>query len=117
MSPVADAPHERTRDRHASRCLKWSEIDWAAPPALRAQKPKTPIGPVVLKMEDLKKYYSTGGGAFGGGAKKLVKANETLSFEAHEGETLAIVFSLSLILGSEISTSSAKSVLTESRHV
>ena len=78
-------------DRHASRCLKWSEIDWAAPPALRAQKPKTPIGPVVLKMEDLKKYYATGGGAFGGGAKKVVKANETLSFEAHEGETLAIV--------------------------
>ena len=78
-------------DRHASRCLKWSEIDWAAAPALRTQKPKTPIGPVVLKMEDLKKYYSTGGGAFGGGAKKVVKANETLSFEAHEGETLAIV--------------------------
>ncbi len=78
-------------DRHASRCLKWDQIDWAAPPAARIQKPKTPIGPVVLKMEDLKKYYSTSSGAFGGGAKKVVKANETLSFEAHEGETLAIV--------------------------
>ncbi len=85
MSPVPNG------DRHASRCLKWAEIDWAAPPAARIQKPKTPIGPVVLKMEDLKKYYATGGGAFGGGAKKVVKANETLSFEAHEGETLAIV--------------------------
>jgi len=77
--------------RHASRCLKWAEIDWAAPPAAKIQKPKTPIGPVVLKMEDLKKYYAAGGGAFGGGAQKLVKANESLSFEAHEGETLAIV--------------------------
>ena len=28
---------------------------------------------------------------FGGGAKKVVKANETLTFEAREGETLAIV--------------------------
>jgi peptide/nickel transport system ATP-binding protein len=42
-------------------------------------------------MEDLKKYYSVSAGAFGGGAKKVVKANETLSFEAREGETLAIV--------------------------
>lgn len=78
-------------DRHASRCLKWGEIDWNAPPAARIQKPKTPIGPVVLKMTDLKKYYSTSSGAFGGGTQKVVKANETLSFEAREGETLAIV--------------------------
>jgi peptide/nickel transport system ATP-binding protein len=85
MEPVPEG------DRHASRCLKWAEIDWAAPPRLKARKQKTPIGKVVLKMEDLKKYYSISGGAFGGGMKKVVKANETLSFEAHEGETLAIV--------------------------
>jgi peptide/nickel transport system ATP-binding protein len=42
-------------------------------------------------MEDLKKYYNVSTGAFGGGPKKVVKANETLSFEAREGETLAIV--------------------------
>jgi peptide/nickel transport system ATP-binding protein len=42
-------------------------------------------------MEDLKKYYNVSTGAFGGGASKVVKANETLSFEAREGETLAIV--------------------------
>jgi len=78
-------------DRHASRCLKWGEIDWAAPPAAKVTKEKSPIGPVVLKMEDLKKYYSISSGAFGGGAHKVVKANETLSFEAHQGETLAIV--------------------------
>ena len=78
-------------DRHASRCVKWAEVDWNAPIKLKAAKPKTPIGKVVLKMEDLKKYYSVSGGTFGGGTKKVVKANETLSFEAHEGETLAIV--------------------------
>ena len=85
MLPVPDD------DRHASRCVKWAEIDWNAPVKATAAKPKTPIGKVVLKMEDLKKYYSVSGGAFGGGSKKVVKANETLSFEAREGETLAIV--------------------------
>ena len=78
-------------DRHGSRCVKWTEINWAAPPAARAAKQKAEIGKVVLKMEDLRKYYAVSSGAFGGGAKKVVKANETLSFEAREGETLAIV--------------------------
>ena len=85
MSPV---PGD---DRHASRCAKWEKVDWNAPIKIKAAKPKTPIGKVVLKMEDLKKYYSVSGGTFGGGTKKVVKANETLSFEAREGETLAIV--------------------------
>ena len=78
-------------DRHASRCVKWHEIDWAAPPKAAKKVAKTPIGKVVLKLDDLKKYYSVSSGAFGGGAEKVVKANETLSFEAHESETLAIV--------------------------
>ena len=78
-------------DRHGSRCLKWAEIDWDAPLKARVQKERAEIGRVVLKMEDLKKYYSVSGSAFGGGMQKVVKANETLTFEAHEGETLAIV--------------------------
>ncbi|HMO72085.1 MAG TPA: ABC transporter ATP-binding protein [Paracoccaceae bacterium] len=78
-------------DRHGTRCVKWAEIDWAAPPAAAKQGEKTPVGDVVLRMEDLRKYYRVSGGAFGGGAEKVVKANETLSFEAREGETLAIV--------------------------
>ncbi|MGL4235903.1 dipeptide ABC transporter ATP-binding protein [Tabrizicola sp.] len=86
--PMSTVP---TGDRHASRCLRWSEIDWDAPPAKRVAKEKRPLGEVVLKMEDLKKYYSVSTGAFGGGMSKVVKANETLSFEAHAGETLAIV--------------------------
>ena len=80
------------RDRHNSRCLRFDEIDWDAPPTLRRIVEKTPVGEVVLRMEDLRKYYEvSGGGLFGGGATKVVKANETLSFEAREGETLAIV--------------------------
>jgi len=86
--PMFDVPED---DRHATRCLRWTEIDWHAPIKARVQKEKTPIGQVVLKMEDLQKYYSISGGAFGGGTRKVVKANESLSFEAREGETLAIV--------------------------
>ncbi|WP_425046542.1 dipeptide ABC transporter ATP-binding protein [Primorskyibacter sp. S87] len=79
-------------DRHHTRCLKFGEIDWDAPLVAEAQKEKAEVGNVVLKMENLKKYYEVAANAlFGGGEKKVVKANETLSFEARESETLAIV--------------------------
>jgi len=76
---------------HASRCIRWTEIDWAAPPPAVARREKPEPGPVVLRTEDLRKYYAVQSGAFGGGMEKLVKANETLSFEARAGETVAIV--------------------------
>ncbi len=79
-------------DRHASRCVKFKEIDWDAPMQLAEVKQKGEIGKVVLKIDNLKKYYEVAASAlFGGGDKKVVKANETLSFEARESETLAIV--------------------------
>lgn len=80
-------------DRHSSRCLKFAEIDWDAPIQAAKQFEKTEPGDVILKINELKKYYEVAANAlFGGsGAKKVVKANETLSFEAREGETLAIV--------------------------
>ncbi len=79
-------------DRHESRCLKFEEIDWNAPLVAAEQKEKTAPGKVVLKMDNLKKYYEVAANAlFGGGETKVVKANETLSFEARESETLAIV--------------------------
>jgi peptide/nickel transport system ATP-binding protein len=80
-------------DRHASRCLKFAEIDWDAPIQATKQFEKTEPGEVILKMDELKKYYEVAANALfdGSGAKKVVKANETLSFEAREGETLAIV--------------------------
>ncbi|MCB1368639.1 MAG: ABC transporter ATP-binding protein [Rhodobacteraceae bacterium] len=80
-------------DRHNSRCLRIGEIDWNAPLAAVIEQESAVTGQVVLKMEDLKKYYEVAANALFGssGARKVVKANETLSFEAHEGETLAIV--------------------------
>ncbi|WP_299374513.1 ABC transporter ATP-binding protein [uncultured Tateyamaria sp.] len=77
---------------HETRCLKFKEIDWDAPLELAEVKQKGEIGDVVLKMDNLKKYYEVAASAlFSSGEKKVVKANETLSFEARESETLAIV--------------------------
>lgn len=79
-------------DRHGSRCLRFEEIDWAAPVDAGDQTEKPEPGRVVLKMEHLKKHYEVAASAlFGGANKKVVKANEDLSFEARESETLAIV--------------------------
>ncbi|NUB43392.1 ABC transporter ATP-binding protein [Fertoebacter nigrum] len=85
--PMVPAPG----DRHATRCIRSTEIDWNAPIRIGKAVQKTPVGDVVLRMEDLRKYYNVSSGSFGGGVSKVVKANETLSFEAREGETLAIV--------------------------
>ena len=87
--PMAAVPGS---DRHGSRCVRFAEIDWNAKPERAKAVEKTPIGEVVLRMEDLRKYYEVSANKlFGGGNAKVVKANETLSFEAREGETLAIV--------------------------
>ena len=84
--------HVSGNDRHHTRCLRYQEIDWQAPLELAEVKTKGEIGKVVLKMDNLKKYYQVAANAmFGGGDTKVVKANETLSFEARESETLAIV--------------------------
>lgn len=80
----SDAPHK-------SRCERWREIDWSAPPHISESSAKPDIGPITLKLDALQKYYSVSSGAFSGGVEKVVKANESLTFEAHEGETLAIV--------------------------
>ncbi|MDX5401146.1 MAG: ABC transporter ATP-binding protein, partial [Rhodobacterales bacterium] len=78
--------------RHETRCLRFEEIDWTAPPEKAEVKQKGEIGNVVLKMENLKKFYEVAASKlFGGGETKMVKANETLSCEARESETLAIV--------------------------
>ncbi len=80
-------------DRHASRCVRFDEIDWAAvPEGAKTQKEPIKPGAPVLKVENLKKYYEVGGGGlFGGSETRTVKANETISFEARESETVAIV--------------------------
>ncbi|WP_425070839.1 dipeptide ABC transporter ATP-binding protein [Sagittula sp. S175] len=88
--PMSPVPGD---ERHRSRCLKFAEIDWTAPPANVVAKEKSEPGRVILKMDHLKKYYEVAANKlFGGSAgTKVVKANETLTFEARESETLAIV--------------------------
>jgi peptide/nickel transport system ATP-binding protein len=88
---AADVPMLPVTATHASRCLRFAEIDWTAPPAGRAATEAAAIGDVVLRAEDLRKYYEVGSSALFGGTTRVVKANETLSFEAREAETLAIV--------------------------
>jgi peptide/nickel transport system ATP-binding protein len=87
MIPVAG------HDGHYSRCVRFNEIDWAAlpPGARKDQEPVTPGAP-VLKVDDLRKYYKVAANEiFGGGEARVVKANESISFEARESETVAIV--------------------------
>ena len=94
---VCDVGHLRMlavagQDRHDVRCLRHAQIDWNAPPPAPIKTEPAPIGEVVLRMEDVRKYYEVSAGAwFGGDADKVVKANESITFEAREGETLAIV--------------------------
>ena len=86
MTPV------KGHDRHESRCIRIEEIDWNAPPEAAEKAEHAKIGEPVLEMDHLRKYYQVAATKlFGGGDHKVVKANETLTFTAREGETLAIV--------------------------
>jgi peptide/nickel transport system ATP-binding protein len=79
-------------DRHETRCLRWQEIDWTAEPEHDAGAGAIEPGDVVLKVDDLKKYYEVAANSmFGGAETRVVKANESITFEAREAETLAIV--------------------------
>ncbi len=77
---------------HTSRCERFDELDWdALPEGVHATEPVEP-GDVVLRMDSVKKYYSVAANQmFGGGETRTVKANETISFDARESETVAIV--------------------------
>ncbi len=78
-------------DRHLTRCIKFNAIDWNAPVTKAIETAPTAPGKVILRMEDLKKYYDTRGNTAFGGVSQVVKANESLTFDAREAETLAIV--------------------------
>ena len=50
------------------------------------------LGDVVLDIRDMKKYYDVAASKmFGGGDTRTVKANESITFQAREAETVAIV--------------------------
>jgi len=85
MTPVKGNPD------HKSRCSRIEEIDWFAEPERPVVAEATPVGDVVLKVDELKKYYDVAANTMFGGDTRTVKANETISFYAREAETVAIV--------------------------
>ena len=86
MHPVAG------HDGHNSRCLRFAEIDWMAMPEGIRQNEAVEPGAPILKIDRLKKYYDVAANAiFGGGETRTVKANEEITFDAREAETVAIV--------------------------
>ena len=86
MTSVDDEPD------HKSRCIRINEIDWQAEPERPLVADPAEPGDVVLDVRELKKYYSVAANQmFGGGDKRTVKANESISLTARESETVAIV--------------------------
>ena len=76
---------------HEVRCARFEEIDWGAAGKASTAREAVQPGDIVLKVDHLKKHYEVSrGGAFGG-TVATVKANEDLTFEAREAETVAIV--------------------------
>ncbi len=78
-------------DRHTSRCVRIDEIDWDVGVSGGEVEEPIEVGDVVVSVDHLKKHYSISTGMFGGGDTRTVKANEDLTFEAREAETVAIV--------------------------
>ncbi len=49
---AADIPMRTVTPSHASRCLRFDEIDWAAAPDVKESEAAAPIGDVVLKADE-----------------------------------------------------------------
>ena len=81
--------------RHYTRCARFAEIDWQAEAELAATGAAANLGEVVLRVENMKKYYELRDTSLmaiiSGKTSRTVKANEKLDFEAREAETVAIV--------------------------
>ncbi|CAJ2376185.1 MAG: ABC transporter ATP-binding protein [Arenicellales bacterium IbO2] len=80
---------------HFVRCLRWREIDHHQEAPGGDPRAAAEIGDCCLEVTDMQKYYpvkdSSLKALFTGKRMRNVKANESLNFRAHEGETVAIV--------------------------
>jgi peptide/nickel transport system ATP-binding protein len=89
MDPVPGQPG------HMSRCRRFKEIDWSEGPRAAEATEGAELGPVVLRVDNLKKYYELRDNSLlaliRGERVRTVKANEKLDFDAREAETVAIV--------------------------
>jgi len=81
--------------RHRVRCLRWNEIDPEAAVVEGESKPPVEVGERVLEVDEMQKYYEVHdhsmAAMISGQSVRYVKANESLSFSARRGETVAIV--------------------------
>jgi peptide/nickel transport system ATP-binding protein len=81
--------------RHRVRCARWDDIDWDSyrPEGLGGEPIK--VGERVLAIRKMRKYYEITDNSIvailRGDRTRYVKANESISFEAREAETVAIV--------------------------
>ena len=76
----------------AAACASTRSTGRAMPEGAKEKKEPVKPGAPMLKIDDLRKYYKVSANEiFGGGEGRVVKANETISFEARESETVAIV--------------------------
>jgi peptide/nickel transport system ATP-binding protein len=83
------------QEGHEVRCVRWQEIDWEAhrPEGVTAEAAE--VGEEVLAINNMRKYYELHDNSIAamikGNRVRHVKANESISFNAHECETVAIV--------------------------
>jgi peptide/nickel transport system ATP-binding protein len=89
METVPDQPG------HMTRCRRFEEIDWQSRPKHAEAAAAAESGPVVLRVEELRKYYEIRDNSLRalikGHRLRTVKANEKIDFEAREAETVALV--------------------------
>ena len=80
---------------HTVRCRRWKEIDWDSHRPEGLSTEETEPGKRVLTIDRMQKYYELHDNSIAamisGDRVKYVKANERISFNAHECETVAIV--------------------------
>ena len=80
---------------HRVRCERWNEIDVSEVVRVEDSREPIEVGETVLEVAEMRKYYKVRDRSLAalvsGGAVREVKANESISFRAGEGETVAIV--------------------------
>ncbi len=83
------------RPGHVVRCERWNEIDWENYRPEGVTSYPLQAGEEVLSIDNMRKYYELNDNSIAamisGKRVRYVKANERISFNAHEGETIAIV--------------------------
>ncbi|MCI4661487.1 MAG: ABC transporter ATP-binding protein [Neomegalonema sp.] len=93
-APLKVSPVD-AKGSHVVRCRRWDAIDWEAARPRRRQAEPPKIGAQVLEIDHMKKYYEIKDRSLmaliRGKASRYVKANEDIDFDAHAGETVAIV--------------------------